>query len=128
MIRQLFILLIMLAWSIALLATILPAFPVKDFTGVRKAATRSDDNRMGAIATLRYEKLSDMKMPRMNSQTFATANGLMIAGSQSRGVDIYNPQYNSFPSVPNLSKARAIAKAINVNEQIFVAEVDKFPE
>jgi hypothetical protein len=43
-------------------------------------------------------------------------------------VDIYNPQYNSFPSVPNLSKARAIAKAINVNEQIFVAEVDKFPE
>ena len=27
MIRQLFILLIMLAWSIALLATILPAFP-----------------------------------------------------------------------------------------------------
>ena len=99
MIRQLFILLIMLAWSIALLATILPAFPVKDFTGVRKAATRSDDNRMGDIATLRYEKLSDMKMPRMNSQTFATANGLMIAGSQSRGVDIYNPQYNSFPSV-----------------------------
>lgn len=99
MIRQLFILLIMLAWSIALLATILPAFPVKDFTGVRKAATRSDDNRMGVIATLRYEKLSDMKMPRMNSQTFATANGLMIAGSQSRGVDIYNPQYNSFPSV-----------------------------
>ena len=89
----------MLAWSIALLATILPAFPVKDFTGVRKAATRSDDNRMGDIATLRYEKLSDMKMPRMNSQTFATANGLMIAGSQSRGVDIYNPQYNSFPSV-----------------------------
>jgi hypothetical protein len=89
----------MLAWSIALLATILPAFPVKDFTGVRKAATRSDDNRMGVIATLRYEKLSDMKMPRMNSQTFATANGLMIAGSQSRGVDIYNPQYNSFPSV-----------------------------
>ena len=63
MIRQLFILLIMLAWSIALLATILPAFPVKDFTGVRKAATRSDDNRMGVIATLRYEKLSDMKMP-----------------------------------------------------------------
>ena len=99
MIRQLFILLIMLAWSIALLATILPAFPVKDFTGVRKAATRSDNNRMGVIATLRYEKLSDMKMPRMNSQTFATANGLMIAGSQSRGVDIYNPQYNSFPSV-----------------------------
>ncbi len=29
MIRQLFILLIMLAWSIALLATILPAFPAK---------------------------------------------------------------------------------------------------
>ena len=99
MIRQLFILLIMLAWSIALLATILPAFPIKEFTDVRKAATRSGYNRMGVIATLRYEKLSDMKMPRMNSQTFATANGLMIAGSQSRGVDIYNPQYNSFPSV-----------------------------
>ena len=107
MIRQLFILLIMLAWSIALLATILPAFPIKEFTDVRKAATRSGYNRMGVIATLRYEKLSDMKMPRMNSQTFATANGLMIAGSH---------------------KARAIAKAINVNEQIFVAEVDKFPE
>ena len=30
MIRQLFILLIMLAWSIALLATILPAFPHTD--------------------------------------------------------------------------------------------------
>ena len=63
----------MLAWSIALLATILPAFPVKDFTGVRKAATRADDSKVGVVATLRYEKLPDMNQPRMNHQTFATA-------------------------------------------------------
>jgi len=169
------LLLWLLALPMELLATIPPASPVKEFTGVRKAATRADDSKVGVVATLRYEKLPDMNQPRMNHQTFATANGLMIVGGhstdfaltktaeiyqngkwntlnlsashddgfsvalsngnwmvgggysqegregQSRGVDIYNPQSNSFQSGPNLSKARANAKAINVNGQVFVS-------
>ena len=46
---------------------------------------------------------------------------------RSSAVDVYNPQSKTFVAGPSLSKARALAKAINVNGHIFVSgnsEVD----
>lgn len=89
--RQLFILTTLLVWPIALLATIPPAAPVEDFTlSARKAATRSDGDRMGVVATLKYEKLPDMNLGRMGHQTFATANGLMVVGGHT--TDLPSPR------------------------------------
>lgn len=174
--RLLFTLMTMLAWSTAMLASIPPAGPIKDFKSVvRRAATQADDERKGVVATLKYEKLPDMNQARMGHQTFATANGLVVVGGhttgfsltktaeiyqngkwnsintsaahddgfsvmlsdgswmigggyakearegQSRGIDIYNPQANSFQAGPDLTKARANAKAINVGGQVFVS-------
>ena len=71
----------MLAWSTAMLASIPPAGPIKDFKSVvRRAATQADDERKGVVATLKYEKLPDMNQARMGHQTFATANGLVVVG------------------------------------------------
>lgn len=101
--RQLFILTTLLVWPIALLATIPPAAPVEDFTlSARKAATRADGDRMGVVATLKYEKLPDMNLGRMGHQTFATANGLMVVGGHTtelaltKTAEIYqNGRWNS---------------------------------
>ena len=48
---------------------------------------------------------------------FSQANGV----GQLKDVDIYDPQSNAFQSGPSLSKARALAKAINMNGNIYVS-------
>ena len=48
---------------------------------------------------------------------FSQADGV----GQLKDVDIYDPQSNTFQSGPSLSKARALAKAINMNGNIYVS-------
>ena len=48
---------------------------------------------------------------------FSQANGV----GQLKDVDIYDPKTNTFQAGPNLSSARALAKAININGNIYVS-------
>ncbi len=48
---------------------------------------------------------------------FSQANGV----GQLKDVDIYDPKTNTFQAGPNLSKARALAKAINMSGNIYVS-------
>ena len=174
--RKLLLFLAMLVWPMTILATIPPAQPIKNFKGtVKRSATRADDNKMGVVTDLKYEKLPDMKRARLWHQVFATKNGLVVVGGhttdfvptktaevyqdgkwqelsmesahdgafsveisgggwmigggfpknngvgQSSDVDVYNPQGNIIQFGSNLSKPRALCKAININGRIFVS-------
>ncbi len=174
--RKLLLFLAMLVWPMTILATIPPAQPAKNFKGfVKRSATRADDNKMGVVTDLKYEKLPDMKRARLWHQVFATKNGLVVVGGhttdfvptktaevyqdgkwqelsigsahdggfsvmlndgrwmigggfsqangvgQSKDVDIYDPKTNTFQTGPNLSSARALAKAINTSGNIYVS-------
>ena len=48
---------------------------------------------------------------------FSQSNGV----GQLKDVDIYDPKTNTFQAGPNLSSARALAKAININGNIYVS-------
>ena len=128
----------------------------------------------GVVATLKYEKVADMKTPRMGHQIFPSGAGFVVVGGHttnfdltqtaeiyqngqwkdlsissphdgafsvilndgrvmvgggfssrigvghSKDVDIYDPNTQSFTKGPDMSIARAGAKAIAVGNKVYV--------
>ena len=77
-------------------------------------------------------KWQELKMSSPHDRGFSvelSGGGWMIGGGfsndngvgQSRNVDVYNPASGKFQAGPSLSKARTNAKALNINEQLFVS-------
>ena len=49
----------------------------------QKRLTRADDNTVGAVATLQFEKLPDMNTARMGHQVFLSGSGFAVVGGHT---------------------------------------------
>ena len=141
----------------------------------QKSHTRADDNTVGAVATLQYEKLPDMNTARMGHQIFPSGTGFVVVGGhttnfrltqtaelyengqwkalsvgtahdngfavtlsdgrvmvgggyssdngvgQSKATTIYSPTAKSFATGPDMTTARAHAKAIATGSNVYVS-------
>ena len=58
---------------------------VQKYSGNSKSIRRAPSDKMGVVATLKYEKLPDMQVPRLMHQTFSVGNDLIAVGGHTTG-------------------------------------------
>ena len=65
------------------------AYPAATFREVApfKISVSSTTQETGVVATLQYEKIADMKTPRVLHQTFAVGDALVVVGGQTTGFE-----------------------------------------